>query len=233
MVILQNEPESPNMASRLTPRQKRDFDSNRALGFQIRSIRDMAKRPYWFESFRILHWDIIVEDAQNREEKAREFNVQGVKLFKDGKWDEAFWMFQKALSIFPGYENAQKNMATLNAKLETKKRKVEKDAKAGKSLKDASRDYDRDVKKGPQTVMESTGDQTAYVQDGAQREISQPQYPSYTQSTYQSTQPQRQSAPSPWTRNYRCPGCSIPVKENWVMCTNCGTDLRQYPPIPY
>jgi len=269
MVVLQNDPAALTMASRVVARPRLDFDSARPLEFEIRSIKDMANRPYNFESFRMLHYDIIIEDAVTSRDKAKELNILGVKYYKEGKFDEAQWNFEKALSIDPSYENAKKNLDTLNAKMEARKDRMSKEAKEGKSFAEVSREitaesgqaappaddyasqytqaYRKDAVEQPRYPA-SDYQQAQYTQRGYQQaayQQNQYQQAQYQQAQYQQAQYQqagsRQQVPygQPssagvyYPKNYRCPGCGIPVKPDWVMCTNCGTDLRQYPPIPY
>jgi hypothetical protein len=238
MVVLQNDPAAMMMASRVVARPKLDFDSNRDLGFEIRSIRDMARRPYTFEAFRMLHYDIIIEDAVSAREKAKELNIQGVKLYKEGKLDEAQWMFQKALSIDQSYENAQKNLDTLNAKVTARNERMNKEAKEGKSFAEVKKEISREnaERTGPVAAPVEYQAPAAEVYQGpsrAQQGYAQDPYQqaAYQQAGYQQARETGQKTQY-MPKAFRCPGCSIPVKEDWVMCTNCGTDLRQYPPIP-
>ena len=245
MVVLQNEPAPLTMAARVVARPKLEFDLDRELEFEIRSIAAMASRPYNFEAFRILHYDIILEDAVSKREKAKELNVQGVKLYKEGKLDEALWCFEKALSIDPEYENAKKNQETLNAKRAVRKARVDKETKEGKSFAQVSREMDKETAATSTPVEETDKSYRPEVKEtyqGPSRDQSGYAKQDYQQKDYQQAgyaaapsqqQPQRATGTPAWNKNFRCPGCSIPVKEDWVMCTNCGTDLRQYPPIPY
>jgi len=258
MVVLQNDPVAMMMASRVVARPKLDFDSARPLNFEIRSIKDMAKRPYNFDAFRTLHYDIIIEDSVTSRDKAKELNILGVKYYKEGNFNDAQWNFQKALSIDPSYDNAKKNLDTLNAKMDARKDRMSKEAKAGKSFAEVSREISAEsAQRGTPVVDDSSQDPQAYQKEAPQ----QPRYPAsdyqqaqyqqrgyqqaeyqqaqyqqaqYQQAQYQQAQYQQAGGQSPYSqKNYRCPGCGIPVKHDWVMCTNCGTDLRQYPPIPY
>jgi len=239
MVVLQNDPAAMMMASRVVARPQLDFDSNRPLGFEIRSVRDMARRPYNFEAFRMLHYDIIIEDAVTNREKAKELNIQGVKLYKDGKLDEAQWMFEKALSIDQSYDNAKKNLDTLNAKMSARNARMSKEAKEGKSFAEVSKEISKEAsdKAGPVAAPVEYQAPAAEVYQGPSREqhgYAQDPYQqaAYQQAGYQQARATDQKNPY-MQKNFKCPGCGIPVKDDWVMCTNCGTDLRLYPPIPY
>ena len=239
MVVLQNDPASMMMASRVVARPQLDFDSTRPLGFEIRSVRDMARRPYNFEAFRMLHYDIIIEDAVSTREKAKELNIQGVKLYKEGKLDEAQWCFEKALSIDQSYENAKKNLDTLNAKIGARNARMSKEAKEGKSFAQVSKDIAKEnaERTGPVAAPVEYQAPAAVVYQGPSREqhgYAQDPYEqaAYQQKGYQQAQGTGQQNPY-MQKNKKCPGCGIPVKDDWVMCTNCGTDLRLYPPIPY
>jgi hypothetical protein len=250
MVILQNDPAAMTMASRVIARSNRDFDANRPLGFEIRSIMDMAKRPYDFESFRMLHYDIIIEDSVTSQEKAKELNIQGVKLYKEGKLDEAQWCFEKALSIDHDYDNAKKNLTTLNAKIGARKDRMNKEAKEGKSFAEVSKEIAKEsasragpvAEEQPEAQVAQPGyqgpsraqqgyEQVSYQQADYQQADYQKR--GYQQAAYGQQAPAAGAKPQYGQKNFRCPGCGIPVKPDWVMCTNCGTDLRQYPPIPF
>jgi hypothetical protein len=238
MVVLQNDPASMMMASRVVARPQLDFDSNRPLGFEIRSVKDIARRPYTFEAFRMLHYDIIIEDAVTNREKAKELNIQGVKLYKEGKLDEAQWMFQKALSIDQSYENAQKNLDTLNAKVTARNERMNKEAKEGKSFAEVKKEISKEnaERSGPVAAPVEYQAPAAVVYQGPSREQHGYAQDPYQQAAYQQAGYQQAQASSQQTpymqKSTKCPGCGIPVKESWVMCTNCGTDLRLYPPIP-
>lgn len=232
MVVLQNDPAAMMMASRVVARPELDFDSNRPLGFEIRSISTMANRAYNFEAFRMLHYDIIIEDAVTNREKAKELNIQGVKLYKEGKLDEAQWSFEKALSIDQSYENAKKNLDTLNAKVGARNARMNKEAKEGKSFAEVSKEITKENadRSGPVAAPEPYQAPVTVAYQGPSRTQQ-----GYAQNTYQQAAYQQAGyQQNPYMqKNFKCPGCGIPVKEDWVMCTNCGTDLRKYPPIPY
>lgn len=205
MVNLQMDSGPLEMKNRFQARSKLGFDSDRVLIFEARSVRGMAQRELFFEDFRRLHYDILIEGAAERKEnKAKDYNVQGVQLYKEGKLHEAKWCFEKALTLDPSYENAQKNLNTIKRKLaEHKKRKRDED-KAAK-VKGAK-------KAAPRQPAAVDWEEPAAAGGG----------------------PTSQQASDPvWARHFRCPGCNIPVRETWLVCNNCGTDLRRYPPIQY
>jgi tetratricopeptide (TPR) repeat protein len=219
MVDLQKEDSPLQMKSRMRYRKELEFDSERTLTFEKRTVKDLCNRDYYFKSFRRLHYDIIVEGAKNRVGQAKELNIKGVGYYKEGKWQEALWCFEKALSIDPKNKNAKKNLTALNKKLKDRKVKKSALAKEGKSFKEITRQQRSDDARAGY----DQGQQPAYQPTSAQ--------PAYQQSSYQ--QPRTGSYDQQWRRNYRCPYCGIPVRENWLMCTNCGTDLRRYPPTQY
>lgn len=198
------------MRNRMKFRNELGFDHDRTLKFDKRTIMHMAERDFYFERWRRLHYEIIIEGVFNKTEQAKQLNIQGVALFKEGKLSEAKWCFEKALSIDPNYENARKNQRTITKKLKKNKQKKRSMAKKGKKLSH---------------ITEELRQEPAQTRDHYQYQA-QPQYAT-------TEQPHRESVEQPWQRNFRCPGCSVPVRDNWLICTNCGTDLRRYPPIPY
>ena len=214
MVNLQKEHDPLMMKSRMKNRKELEFDPERTLTFEKRTVKDLCKRDYYFRSFRRLHYDIIVEGAKNRVGQAKELNIKGVGYYKEGKWQEALWCFEKALSIDPKNQNAKKNLASLNKRLKERKIKKSALAKKGKSFKEITRQQKaQDAAasyRQPQTVQQ------------------QSTQPAYQQASHQ--QQRTGSYDQQWMRNYRCPYCGIPVRENGLTCTNCGTDLRRYPP---
>jgi len=217
MVNLQEEYGPMLLKSRMKIRQIRGFDSDRTLVFEKRSVKDLANRDYCFKGFRRLHYDIIIEGTKGKSAQAKNLNVKGVGYYKEGKLREASWCFEKALSIDPNNQNAKKNLKTLNRKLKDRKTKKSKLAKKGKSYKEITKQQkEEDARAG---------------YDQAQPVYQASTQPGYQQSGYQ--QPRTGSQNQQWTRNYRCPYCGIPVRENWSMCTSCGTDLRRYPPTQY
>jgi hypothetical protein len=208
MVDLQEDTGPLAMKSRMKVRLDLEFNSERQLKFEHRSVKALADREFYFESFRRLHYDIIVEGTADRQKRAKDLNVQGVKLYKERKYHEAKWYFEKALSFDPGYENAKRNLRTINKKIKEMSKKKRREARKGKKLSAITKEWKEE--------KASSGYQSGYDQ-------SQAQY----------AQQQQVSTGSYWTRNYRCQGCGIPVRTEWAACHNCGTDLRRYPPIPY
>ena len=66
MVNLQKEHDPLMMKSRMKNRKELEFDPERTLTFEKRTVKDLCKRDYYFRSFRRLHYDIIVEGAKTR-----------------------------------------------------------------------------------------------------------------------------------------------------------------------
>jgi hypothetical protein len=90
--------------------------------------------------------------------------------------------------------------------------------------------YEKAVK-NRETLMKKLAEQRS-MKDGKTKKTSQDavswsEEPAYQQQSH--TQQQSYT----WSREYRCPNCGIPVRQHWILCTNCGTDLRRYPPVLY
>jgi hypothetical protein len=101
---------------------------------------------------------------------------------------------------------------------------MSKEAKEGKSFAEVSKEISSETAQRTAPTVQQVYQQPVVYQGPSRTQQGYAQAP-YQQSGYQQN--------PAWQKNYRCPGCGIPVKEDWVQCTNCGTDLRQYPPIPY
>lgn len=162
-------------------------------------------------------------------------------------WRDSMWSFDKVILLDPNHEKAitaKKNRDSLDKKIREAENLV---FSAKATVAAASAAVAAKARESARAVAATAGrirvDRTtppaqvtatpvyssapaaapAWAQAAAAPAAAQAGYGYPTQAGVQGTSTQR----------WRCPSCYQPIEPNWVVCTNCGTNLRQYRPVYY